>query len=230
MTVSVSAEHTGTANTVDGDRVIRKPDGTVVRIAASGETTIARPDGSSTTTFPDGRIRHRAVDGTVVEHTPKRRLPPERRPLNIASGSAEDVGRLLSNLAPTPFVLDGRRYASVEAFYVGLKVLDPARRAALAGLDGKEARAAGRDSSLTHTVYEGVAIELGSPAHHALIKRALRAKLEQHPDLRAAFVATRPRPLVHQTGRPERATTKLPAALVRLLEEVREELAGVAAE
>jgi hypothetical protein len=43
---------------------------------------------------------------------------------------------MLSNLAPTPFVLDGREYASVEGFWQGLKFEDEAQRAIIAKISG----------------------------------------------------------------------------------------------
>lgn len=50
-------------------------------------------------------------------------------PLNVYSRSTENIGRLMSNFAHTPFVLDGVEYASIEGFYVALKCLDPTKRA-----------------------------------------------------------------------------------------------------
>jgi predicted NAD-dependent protein-ADP-ribosyltransferase YbiA (DUF1768 family) len=50
-------------------------------------------------------------------------------PLNVYSRSTENIGRLMSNFAHTPFVLDGVEYASIEGFYVALKFLDPTKRA-----------------------------------------------------------------------------------------------------
>lgn len=37
--------------------------------------------------------------------------------VNITYNSDSPAARMLSNLAPTPFVLDGKRYESVEAFW-----------------------------------------------------------------------------------------------------------------
>lgn len=38
-------------------------------------------------------------------------------PINVASNSENPTEALLSNLAHTPFSLDSREYASVEAFW-----------------------------------------------------------------------------------------------------------------
>ncbi len=147
------------------------------------------------------------------------------KPINVSSAGEEEIGRRMSNFAATPFTLDGRRYASVEGFYVGLKFLDAESRAHAAGLAGAEAYAFGKSSTLAETEYGGRRFALGGPEHHALIARAIRAKLAQHPDLARAFAATHPRPIVHVTREPERPGTFMPsAALCRILAMLRDEL------
>lgn len=147
------------------------------------------------------------------------------KPINISSAGDEEIGRQMSNFAATPFVLDGRRYASVEGFYVGLKFLDAESRARAATLAGQEAYAFGKASKLTETEYGGKRFPLGGPEHHALIARAIRAKLAAHPDLARAFAATHPRPIIHVTREPERPGTFMPAAtLCRILTALRDEL------
>ena len=151
-------------------------------------------------------------------------------PLNVYSRSDEEIGRLLSNFAHTPFTLDGVTYASIEGFYVALKFLDEDKRARMATLYGPVAKNIGKKSTLVTTCYRGEWFELGSETHHALIKRAIRAKLEAHPEMARAFVATRPRPIVHETGRPDPVGARFPAAVFcRILTELREELAEKAA-
>lgn len=146
-------------------------------------------------------------------------------PINISSAAAEEVGRLMSNFGATPFVLDGRHYASVESFYVGLKFIDDAERRRIAAMPGAQAYAYGRASTLTHTAYMGRRFALGGPEHHALVLRAIRAKLAAHPELARRFAATHPRPIVHDTGQPERPGTFLPAAVFcRMLAALRDEL------
>lgn len=46
-------------------------------------------------------------------------LEARREPINVTSRSLAPLD-LISNFAHTPFALDGRRYASVEAFWQGL--------------------------------------------------------------------------------------------------------------
>ena len=148
-----------------------------------------------------------------------------RQPVNISSAAEEEIGRRMSNFGATPFTLDGKRYASVESFYVGLKFPDEASRAKAASLSGPEVYSFGKSSTLKETEYAGRRISLGGPEHHALIARAIRAKLAAHPDLARDFAATHPRPIVHDTGVPERPGTFMPAvALCRILTEIRDEL------
>lgn len=46
--------------------------------------------------------------------------PTDTTPLNIWSRSEEEIGRLMSHFAHTPFELDGVAFGSVEAFYTWL--------------------------------------------------------------------------------------------------------------
>jgi len=151
----------------------------------------------------------------------------ENTPLNVASSSDEEIGKLMSNFAHTPFVLDGARYASVEGFYASLKFVDEQTRSKMARLYGVRAKGKASKSQLKTTCYQGESFELGSAKHHELIKCAIRAKLEQHPDIAKLFVATRPRPIIHDTGHAEQPTTRFPAdVFCRILTELREDFAG----
>src|SRR5690242_19813702 len=49
-------------------------------------------------------------------------------PVQISSMVKEPALQLIGNFAATPFVLDGREYASVEGFWQGLKFEDAAER------------------------------------------------------------------------------------------------------
>jgi predicted NAD-dependent protein-ADP-ribosyltransferase YbiA (DUF1768 family) len=206
------------------DRVIRKPDGTVVELQKNGDTRLTRPDGTVTIYQGDGTVVRISADGVRTESRPRSRVRPEDRPLNVNSMASESIGRLLSNFARTPFMLDGVRYASIEAFYVCLKTDEASLRKRLRSLSGPAARAAGKGLKSTETTYGNRVIRLGSPEHHDLVKRAVRAKLEQNPEIAEEFVATYPRPIIHDTGRPERSSTWLPASVFcRILTEIREE-------
>jgi hypothetical protein len=151
-------------------------------------------------------------------------------PLNVWSRSAEAIGQLMSNFAHTPFELDGVAYASIEGFYVSLLFLDPAKRLKLAGLYGLVVSRMGKKSKIKRdklkTCYAGEWFDLGSEPHLRPLKRALRAKLEAHSDIARAFVATAPRPIVHEIGHPDPPDAEFPAPVFcRLLSELRDEFA-----
>lgn len=123
-----------------------------------------------------------------------------RLPLNITSQVADPVLRLISNLAGTTFELDSRTYASVEAFWQGLKFPDATRREQIARLSGLEARAAGADAISSDVFeYDGRPFRTGTHEHWTLMKRACRAKFTQHQAAREALLGTGERPLVHRT-------------------------------
>lgn len=134
---------------------------------------------------------------------------PKPESLNVFSQSGEPLGRALSNFAHTPFEIDGVKFASVEAFYQALKYLDPVKRAEMAPLYGSFAKsAANKAPKLTETSYMGEKITLGSAEHHALIERAIRAKLEQNPNILAGLLESGNRPIVHDTGKGMNLTRK----------------------
>jgi hypothetical protein len=66
-----------------------------------------------------------------------------REPINVTSRALDPQIRLISNPAHTPFTLDGQAYASVEAFWQGLKFPDGERRRQIARLHGHDARRSG---------------------------------------------------------------------------------------
>jgi len=150
------------------------------------------------------------------------------QPLNVWSQSDEEVGRLMSNFAHAPFTLDGVEYASVESFYACL-LLAPQRRDRVRKMYGVRAKHEIPKVKPSEFEYGGDRIGLGTAEHVGLVKRAIRAKLEAHSEIASAFVTTRPRPIVHETGYPDSVDAAFPrAVLCRLLTELREEF-GLAA-
>jgi hypothetical protein len=208
-------------------RLIEKPDGMRVAIFTSGSVVVRPVSGAPRTHLRDGRV-FIEKDGQVVDVTPKWSLPLHQRPLNVISNSPDEIGRQLSNFAERRFVMDDRVYASIEGWYQGLKWPEAAQRAEAAKLSGKQAKNAAKGAPKSATfVYEGRTYAFGSEEHHALVKIAIRASLAQNPEVKAAFVATRPRPIVHNLGRKERPGASLPATkFARILEEIREEFAA----
>ncbi len=200
----------------NGDRITRYE---------NGSTFIEKAQGGKLWTDENGRVRHgETADGdTFVKPEP---IPWELRPLNVFSKSAEELGRQLSNFAITPFVLDGKVYASIEGFYAAIKYWDdPDAQLRVARLSGKEAKEASRKCNPPVIIYGGEQIVRGSAEHHALIKRAMKAKLEHHPDIAEKFRLTKLRPIVHKTGRPDRPGATFPESVfVRILTELRDEL------
>jgi predicted NAD-dependent protein-ADP-ribosyltransferase YbiA (DUF1768 family) len=149
------------------------------------------------------------------------------QPLNVWSRSDEEIGRLMSNFAHTPFTLDGVQYASVEAFYASLLVV-PQRRERVRKMYGVRAKHEIPKVKPRTFEYCGEKIGLGTAEHIALIQRAIRAKLSAHPEVASAFVATRPRPIAHETGYEDAPDVEFPkAVLCRVLTELRDEFASL---
>ena len=135
-----------------------------------------------------------------------------REPINIVSSSPDPSARLISNFGDAPFEMEGERYRSVESFWQGLKFADPAERRRIAGLDAREAHAAGDPKGYGATItYRGAEIPVGTWRHWQLMESACRAKFTQHTEARAALMATGERPLVHRVQRDSKA---IPGAIM----------------
>ncbi len=150
---------------------------------------------------------------------------PATNSLNVASVSDEEIGRDMSNFGEFPFYFGKKpiRYHSVESFYQMLTEPDERVRKSIAKMTGKEAKRAGK-SQTVEAKFEGKTYVLGSEAHHDLIKDAIRAKLDQHPELARRFVDTHPRLIVHVT--PGADSERFPSAMFcRILTELRDEFA-----
>lgn len=129
-----------------------------------------------------------------------------REPINVVSDSTDPRARTISNLAETPFELDGRRYRSVESFWQGLKFPLDADRQRIADCEGPRALSEGSRQGYGKTVAYGDAeITVGTWEHWQLMERASRAKFEQNAEARAALLATGNRPLVHRVRRDSRS-------------------------
>jgi Vault protein inter-alpha-trypsin domain len=157
-------------------------------------------------------------------------LHPEAALVSIAGIIHDPLALEGSISSPShPLILDGLEFRSIEAFYVYLLFLEEDKREKVRPLYGIVAKRMGKSSRLERTCYRGEEFDLGSETHFGLIKRAIRAKLKAHPVIADAFVATRPRPIVHNCGRPESKNTKFPASVFcSILTELREELAHAA--
>lgn len=127
----------------------------------------------------EARWRGMEVDEYVAWRAAQR-SPPEL----MVSGAP------LASEAPTPFVLDGRRYHSVWCFYQSLKLpeTDPARALMAAGEYPRRRGPPRFGRTTLH--YRGEEIAVNSAAHGALIARATEAKVLAHAHVREALAAT----------------------------------------
>lgn len=111
--------------------------------------------------------------------------------LIVASNAPTKGGRVLSNFARTPFVLDGVRYESTEVFWQCLKIADVEARAMMAEVtDPLAAKRIGNqflNGSQIFT-YGGQLYRIGSREHHTLLERAIRAKVAQNDSVRRALL------------------------------------------
>ena len=155
------------------------------------------------------------VDGTddgAAFHDIGPREQACREPINIVFDQIEDRWRPISNLAYTPFTLEGRHYASVEGFWQGLKFDKDAERRRVAALWGLAAKkAAGSAPAGARFSYNGQEHPFGGPEHHGLMLQACRAKFSQNLEAREALLATGDRILVHRTPRDSKT---IPGALM----------------
>ena len=156
--------------------------------------------------------------------------------LNIASYSDDWRSRLLSTFAHTPFDLmlgdERARCESVEGFWQGLKwPAGSAERQRVFGLWGLEAKLAGATAPVGDIEVGGRRIARGSPAHHELAARAMRAKLEQNPAVSDALRATAGLRLTHelvdQHGDPVPDSVTLPKTVfIEIWTDLRSEITG----
>ena len=87
----------------------------------------------------------------------------------------------LSNFWEAPVEFDGIRYGNNEAAFQAQKCLDPAERAAFAGLNPTQAKHRGRRVSLRPDWEQ---VKAG------LMREIVRAKFTQNPELREMLLAT----------------------------------------
>jgi len=146
--------------------------------------------------------------------------------LNVSSKSIDWRARSLSNFSADPFLLDGVAMASVEGFIQGTKYPEGHlnRQKAFESV-GAEAKRLGGRAERKFIWWNGKIIAYGTPEHHQLIERAIRAKFEQNKDAKTALLATTGMELTHDVGQPDPPNTSLPAKVFcDILTRIREEL------
>lgn len=153
-------------------------------------------------------------------------MASDARSLNISAVSDDWRGVALSNFVLSPFVLDGRLFASVEGFIQGIKFPehDPRRERAFT-LSAWDAKKLGGEASLDGVYWQGERLPYGAERHHGLIEAAIRARILQSEGLRQALISTRGLTLVHETGAPDSPKTSLPTPVFcRIMNDLRDEL------
>jgi hypothetical protein len=122
-------------------------------LALSGTSDTERADLAQWSTALAGHMLALCVqdDGTVRLRDAGPEAEVRREPINIVYDLTPHPLNLISNLALTPFDLDGRRYASVEGFWQGLKFPSDEDRERIALLDRHAARLAGKGAPRADT-------------------------------------------------------------------------------
>lgn len=140
--------------------------------------------------------------------------PDEAKPGELILSKRTELG-IFSNFAATPFVLDGRGYASIEGFWQAVKFPDPElpddprfqlsgwpmKRDQVEKLSGSNAKKAGSAASqilesagIDWVSYRGLTMiyrEPGNSTFYQLIVRAMIAKLQQNPKVRELLLSTK---------------------------------------
>lgn len=152
--------------------------------------------------------RHLPQTQKIMEQKESKSIPKqetEKNIVNIGSKSETETERMLSNFAHTPFDLDGVYYESVEAFWQSIKFPEGSKdRVETAGLVGGKAKRAGkRTRGIREIEYQGQKIEVGSPEHYDLMRRAIMAKLEQNPGVLKLLLDTGDKQITHVLKTPD---------------------------
>lgn len=140
-------------------------------------------------------------------------LPQEAGPGEVILSKRNELG-LLSNFAPTPFVYRGRQYASLEGFWQMMLYPegpdDPRSKASgiewkysrdqVAQMTAFDAKTAGslaeenmRKMGIDWATFEGERFPYRSAEpgkHYQLIVEAMRAKVEQNPEVKRVLLST----------------------------------------
>lgn len=155
---------------------------------------------------------------------------PEMSTINVSSTAKTEVGRLLSNFADTPFELDGNTYTTVESFWQGLYFPEGSQeREQIAQMSGRDAKRAAVNKPINESLtYDGEEFAIGSQQHHELMKKAVRAKLEQNPDVLQKLLTTGDMKITHlvirKDGTLEPDSTSIPREIFsQILMDLREE-------
>jgi predicted NAD-dependent protein-ADP-ribosyltransferase YbiA (DUF1768 family) len=140
--------------------------------------------------------------------------PDEAQPKTVILSKRTELG-ILSNFAATPFVIDGKGYASIEGFWQATKYPDlelpddprfqltnwPMKREQVEKLSGFEAKDAGtfaskilKEAGIDWVSYKGLKMiyrEPGESTFYQLVRRAMIEKLRQNQKVREVLLRTK---------------------------------------
>lgn len=136
--------------------------------------------------------------------------------INIRSDSEDWRGAILSNLALTPFSVNGHNFQSVESALQGIKFFDRSQREKVFCLDGLSALKAGRpitksitEGSVSYVYWDNKMIKYNSIEHRLLIAMFIAEKIRQNAKVQEALLATDGTFIYHDVGN-ENPNTSLP--------------------
>lgn len=137
--------------------------------------------------------------------------------LNIRFDSPDWRGKILSNLAATPFQIGRFLFPSVESALQGIKFADSAMREHVFVMNGLAALKTGRtvtrsieERSSVFVYWDEQLIPYNSLPHRLLIALFIHEKVRQNPEVQRALLATTGTFIFHDTGRVEHPHTSLP--------------------
>jgi hypothetical protein len=115
------------------------------------------------------------------------------------------IGKVLSNLTPHPFVLDGLNCASMEGALQSFKFSDKEMAAELRGMYGYKAFKRGQDGNRwkdgQRLFWNGKSYQRLTSSYHGLLDRAYDALFEQNVEFQAALAESDKAVLVHTRGK-----------------------------
>jgi predicted NAD-dependent protein-ADP-ribosyltransferase YbiA (DUF1768 family) len=98
---------------------------------------------------------------------------------------------LLCNAAPTPFVLNGENFYSIDSFYEALKMPEGTSERAMCAMSPlHEAQRLARRYRAAEFSYRGQQVTVRSAEHESLLAAAISAKVDQHPEVQTALRET----------------------------------------
>lgn len=118
---------------------------------------------------------------------------------NASYRSSNPIERQISNLAISPFVIEGRSCLSLEGFYQGIKRSGEAIQDSIFQTFGLNSKS--KTKPTNYVYFNGRKLRCGSADHHELIFQAQLCKYTQHEDSKKALLATGNSSITHNVGR-----------------------------